>query len=294
MDAAKAAWFLFERPDIPLEAINPLEEFGLRSKARLITIPTTAGSGSEVTQASLIKDHASRRKLELACYEMVADVAVVDPSLSAGMPAQLTADAGIDVLSHAVEVYTGVWESDFLDALALQATRLVFNYLPRAVANGGSDMEARQKMANAATMAGLCICNSNIALAHAMGHSMVAIFPIPHGRVTAIFLPYTIEFVGRKCAERYAELASAAGFPPDDGHPAPRLANAVRGLMQQIGLPVSLREAGVDREGFAAELDELCEKAEMDLGMMFTRRAPDRDELKRLFQSAYEGRAVDY
>ena len=294
LDAAKAAWFVYERPDVDLQAINPVEHFGLRTKARLITIPTTAGSGAEVSQAAVISDLEARRKLELATYELVADLTIVDPQFSAQMPPQLTADSGIDVLSHALEGYNNQWSNDFTDGLCLHATRLVFKYLPRAVQAGALDAEAREKMANAATMAGMVICNSNIALAHALGHSAGAILKLPHGRVTALFLPRVIEYAANKGFGRYMDIACLLNLPAEDELQASRsVSAAICELMEAVGLPVSLRAAGVPPEAFEAELEALCDGAEMDLGYVMSLRIPDRYELEQLFKYAYDGLAVN-
>jgi len=294
LDAAKAAWFVYERPDVDLQAINPVEHFGLRAKARLITIPTTAGSGAEVSQAAVISDPEARRKLELATYELVADLTIVDPLFSAQMPPQLTADSGIDVLSHALEGYNNQWSNDFTDGLCLQAIRMVFEYLPRAVQDGAGDAQAREKMANAATIAGMVICNSNISLAHALGHSAGAIFKLPHGRVTALFLPRTIEYAANKGFGRYMDIACMLNLPADDELQASRsVSAAICKLMDLVGLPASLRAAGVSPEVLEAELEALCDGAEMDLGYVMSLRMPDRFELEQLFECAYEGRAVD-
>lgn len=293
IDAAKAAWFRYERPDLPLEAINPIDQYSLRAKARLITIPTTAGSGSEASQAVLIKDPEARRKLELGSYELIADLAIVDPQFSAQMPRQLTIDSGIDVLTHAIDVYNSQVSSDYTDALCLHTARLVFSYLERAVEAGEADMEAREKMANAATLAGMAICNSNIALAHALSHSLGGIFNIPHGRLTAIFLPLTIEYTSG--SGRYRELACALNLPAEDERQAAgSLAMAVRDLMRRLELPLSLKQAGISREMLEVDLEKACEDAMMDLGYVVSRRIPDQDELKRLFRYAWDGRPVDF
>lgn len=294
LDAAKAAWFVYERPDVELQAINPVEHFGLRAKARFITIPTTAGSGAEVTQAAVISDLGARRKLELATYELVADLTIVDPQFSAQMPPQLTADSGIDVLNHALEGYNNQWSNDFTDGLCLQAARLVFEYLPRAMQEGAGDAEAREKMANAATIAGMVICNSNISLAHALGHSAGAIFKLPHGRVTALFVPRITEYTANGGFGRYMDIAHVLNLLVEDELQASRsVSAAICKLMGALDLPVSLRAAGVSAEEFENELEALCDGAEMDLGYVMSLRIPDRFELKRLFECAYEGRAVE-
>lgn len=295
MDTAKSAWFLYERPDRPLDSINPVEDLQLRSKARLILIPTTAGSGSEVSFGVVIKDPQTRQKLELGSYEFLPDMAIVDPSLSAGMPPRLTADTGVDALSHALEGLNSTWSNDFSDALAIHAVRLIIEYLPRAVKNGVGDMVARERMANAATLSGLVINNTNIALAHAFGHSAGAIFHLPHGRVTALFLPYVIEYLNCGGVGRYREVASVLGLPaPDEDQAARNLAHFVRAFLEQLGLPTTLAQAGVSRQQFEQEFSVLCINAQMDTGMVMSRRIPSLEEIERLYECAYHGTQVDF
>jgi Alcohol dehydrogenase, class IV len=213
MDAAKAIWILYERPDLHPAEINPFVRLGLRQKARLITIPTTSGTGAEITWAIVLTDTEEQRKMGLGNRENVADMAIVDPALTVGMPPRLTADTGMDALTHAVEGYTCTWHNDISDGLCIQAARLVFQYLPRAVADG-SDMEARERMHNAAAIAGLGFGNAMASMAHAMGHTLGATFHIPHGRAVGIYLPYTIEFCAREAPERFARTGRADGLLP--------------------------------------------------------------------------------
>ena len=295
MDAALVMRILYERPDLPPEAINPFEPLGLTSKVRLICVPTTAGTGSEVTVGAVLTDVEAQRKLEVASFEAIADIAIVDPQLTAHMPRQLTADTGMDVLTHSVEGYSSTWANDFTDGLCLQATRMAFDYLPRAVEHGAADPEAREKMANAATIAGLGMGNSHIALAHAMGHGAGAIFHLPHGRITGLALPYTIEYAANGGAGRYLELTKFVGLPVEDETQAGTcLASAIRDLMRRIGQPLSLQAAGVSRENFEANLGATCDRAEMDASLITTRRIPERAELERLFRYAYEGKSIDF
>ncbi len=295
LDAAKAMRILYERPDLAPDAINPFEPLGLNPAIRLILIPTTAGTGSEVTAGAVLTDVAAQRKLEVASYEAVADVALVDPALTAGMPRALTADTGMDVLTHSIEGYAGTWANDFSDGLCLQATRLAFAYLPRAVAQGQADPEARERMANAATIAGLGMTNSHIALAHALGHAAGALFHLPHGRVTGLLLPYTVEYTAQGGAGRYLDLARVIGLPADtEAEAGPALAAALRDLLRRLGQPESLAACGVTRENLEAQLDALCDRAEMDASMVTARRIPDRGELGRLFVYAWEGRVIDF
>ena len=294
MDVAKAVFVLYERPDVALEDVGPLVELGLRKKARLINIPTTSGTGADVTWAIVITDEEARRKMELASREVVADVTVLDPSLPASMPPGLTADTGIDALTHAVEAYTSTWRNDFSDALALWAIRTVFAYLPRAYRDG-RDMEARSKLHNAATMAGMAFSNSQIGVAHAMGHALGAIFKIPHGRSVAVFLPYSMEFNAPKALDRYAEIAEALGLGP--GSPedlTAKLVEAVRGLLRTVGEPLKVADLGISRADYEARLPELVDRAMESTGTVASPREPGREDYERLFTYAYEGRSVDF
>lgn len=295
MDAAKAMWILYEHPEMDPAAINPMEHLGLRRKARLITIPTTAGTGAEATWAVVLTDREEGRKLALGAREVMADLAIVDPAFTMHLPRGITAATGMDVLTHAIEGFTCTWANDFTDGLCLQAARMVFTYLPRAVEQGAEDPEAREKMANAATLAGLGFGNSMASLAHAMGHSAGAAFHIHHGRVVGLLLPYTIEFVARGGLGRYEDLASFLGLPAENEEAAGlALAEAVRDLARRIGEPLSLREAGVSPEQFENALERLCELAESDPTIVTAFRVPTREELMRLFRYAFEGRPVDF
>ena len=295
MDAAKAMWVLYERPDLTADAISPLEKLGVGKKARLIAVPTTSGTGSETTWAIVLTDIAEGRKLGLGSRETLATLAVVDPSLTAALPPRITADTGIDALVHAIEGYTSQWRNDFSDGLCLKAAQLVFEYLPRAVTDG-SDREVREKLANAAAIAWLGFGNSMAALAHALWHALGAVFHLPQGRCVGLFLPYTIEFVATGGASRYADIAHLLRLACDDGEAASAaaLAGAIRDLMRQIGQPVSIAEMGVSRADFDAALERLCDFSEMDTQIVISARIPEREELVKLYQYAYEGRSVEF
>jgi alcohol dehydrogenase class IV len=296
LDAARAMWILYERPDVDPEAINPFDDLGLRRKARLICIPTTAGTGSESGYAVVLTDPATKQKLTRGAPEARADITIVDPRLTAELPRQLTADTGIDVLSHAIEGYTSQWANDFTDGPCLKAISLVFRYLPRAVTRGAADARAREKMANAAALAGLALGNSNVALAHGLGHSAGALFPeVPHGRITAIFLPLTIEFAAHEAARRYQDIAYILGLPAADATAGvTSLVGAIRELMRSIRQPLSLREAGISQEAFDANFGALCALADSDHNLLMGPRIPDPGETARIFRYAFEGKPVDF
>jgi len=246
----------------------------------------------------VLTDTEEQRKMGLGNRENVADIAIVDPEMAAGMPPQLTADTGLDALVHAVEGYTCSWHTDMTDGLCLSAARDIFEYLPRAVA-AGADMEAREKLHNAATAAGLGFGNSMASLAHAMGHTLGALFHVPHGRAVSIFLPYTIEFAARDAPARFAELAGFVGQPRElplhRGQEGARaLAGRIRDLCRDIGNPTSVAEAGIEQAAYEAQLDKLVDDAFNDTQMLTAVRAPDYDELRRLFVYAYKGEAIDF
>jgi alcohol dehydrogenase class IV len=294
MDAAKAIWVLYERPDIEPAAINPFDDLGLRLKARLVTIPTTSGTGAEVTWAIVLTDTEEQRKMGLGNRENAADIAIVDPVMAAGMPPQLTADTGLDALTHAVEGYTCSWHTDLSDGLCVKAAHLVFENLPLAVANG-ADMQARERMHNAATCAGLGFGNAMAAIAHSMGHVLGSMFHVPHGRAVGLCLSYTIEFAAREAPERFAELAAVLGISQVGGEEGARaLATHIRDLSREVGNPTCISEIGITREAYEARLEKLVDDAFNDTQVVAAARMPSFEEMERLFVCAYDGDPADF
>ncbi len=294
MDAAKAIWVIYERPDLHPAEINPFIQLGLRKKARLLTIPTTSGTGAEVTWAIVLTDSQEKRKMGLGNRENVPDIAIVDPEMSMDMPPHITVDTGLDALAHAVEGYTCSWHTDLSDGPCLSAARLILKYLPQAVADG-SDLEAREKMHNAAACAGLGFGNAMASIAHAMGHPLGATFHVPHGRAVSLFLPYTIEFAAGQAPERFAEMAALLGCSQAGGREgALALADCIRELYREIGNPLTVAQAGIQRADYEAKLDKLVEDAFNDTQMITAVRPPTDDELPQIFLYAYDGRSVDF
>jgi len=294
MDAAKVMWVLYERPDIKLEEISPLVELGLRKKARLVCIPTTSGTGSEASWAAVITNKKERLKMELASRELYPDLSIVDPKLPVGVPKKVAADTGIDVLVNAVEAYANQWRNDFSDALAIKGAQLFFNYFLRAYENE-NDHEAREKIHNASTMSAMAFSNSQVGVVHAMGHSFGAVFKIPHGRATAVFLPYSIEFSIKEAGERYAEIAAAVGIGAESVEEAvKKLVDAIRDLMKKIGEPLTVKEMGIKWEDYRQKLDDLVAKAEMSACNFVNPRVASGEELGKLFTYAFEGRTIDF
>ena len=294
MDAAKGAWLLYERPDVDLEGVTPMEHFGLRSKAKLIAIPTTSGTGSETTLASVLTDIDLHRKVTLGSYELVPDVAIVDPHFVMKLPPGVTADTGMDALTHAIEGYSNRMRNDFTDGLALNAIRLVLDYLPRAYADG-SDAEAREHMHNAATIAGLAFGNSQTGLSHALGHSFGALFKVPHGRAVSLFLPYVIEYEVQSGMSRYADIAHMMRLHAHDENEAARVvARKLREMQSALNMPTTLAQAGATADQVDELMPRLVSNAEMDSQMVMNMRVPDMQDLERLFRYAFEGKTIDF
>ena len=296
IDAAKSIWILYERPDLEPDEVAPLGDLGLRQKARFIAIPTTSGTGSETTWPFLLTDTSEHRKISLGHPEDIPDIAIIDPLFVSELPPQITADTGMDALTHAVEGYTSQWRNDFTDGLCLKALQLVFDYLPRAYESGRSDPEAREKMHNAATIAGLGFGNSMAALAHGLGHALGALFPVPHGRAVGLFLPYTIEFTLRgDMPTRYAEIARFLGLPAaSEAEGAASLAQAIRSLARRVEQPTSLREAGISLQDFEARLPQLVSNAFNDSSTVLSMRFPSEEEAEKVCRYAFEGKSVNF
>jgi alcohol dehydrogenase class IV len=295
MDAAKAIYVLCQRPEMDPVDINPLESLNLEG-VKLMAIPTTSGTGSETTFALVLTDTEEQRKYSTGNREVVPHVAIVDPELTMKLPPRITADTGLDALTHAIEGYTATWHNVFADGMCLQAAKLVFEYLPRAYADGETDVEAREQMGNAAAIAGLGFGNSLAALAHAMGHSLGALFKQPHGRTVALMLPYTMEFTLNGGGARYADLARYIGLTDsrDEEDAGRQLVAAVRELEETVGQPMSIAALGIDRAEFDEKLDLLCAYAEMDTQFFTAPRIPDTDELRRMYEYIFEGKAIDF
>lgn len=294
IDAAKSIWIQYERPDLDPDDVAPIGKLGLRQKARMIAIPTTSGTGAEVTWPIVLTDRDEGRKVSVGHAENIPDLAIVDPIFVARLPAQITADTGMDVLTHAVEGYSSPWRSDFTDGLCLKAIQLVFDYLPRAYERGAQDPEARERMHNAATIAGLGFGNAMAALAHGLGHAIGAVLHIPHGRAVGICLPYTVEFAVRGYQPTaYAEITRFLGLPAaDETQAAAALAGAVRDLARRINQPVSLAEAGVPREEFEEKLPQIVANTLNDSATTVSARFPDEEETEKLLHCIYDGTPV--
>ncbi|MGY5875196.1 MAG: iron-containing alcohol dehydrogenase [Candidatus Thorarchaeota archaeon] len=297
MDTAKAAWILYEHPEIQLEAVTPLEPLDLRNKARLICIPTTAGTGSEATKAMVIREDETGRKFATTNPELVPDIAILDPEFVKGLPKNLTAYTGMDALTHAVEGYVSMWKNDFSDACSMKAVQMVFEWLPKSV-NDLDDLESREKMLVAASLAGMSFSNSQVALAHSLGHCLGSVHRLQHGMAVGMALPYTIEFNHRDtpdAAQHYQELARLAGIDEKDPEKAAlSFAKRIRELMVSIGAPTSFEEAGLSKGDFDNGLEKLIEFTMMDSSITMNPRFIDSDGLRKFYTYMYEGKMIDF
>lgn len=287
MDAAKAVWVLYERPDLDVGEISPMETLGLRKKAKLMMIPTTSGSGSEANWVTVITDTEERVKMELASRELVPDLVIADPELVSSMPPGLTATSGLDALTHAIEAYACNWRNDFSDALAIKAIQLIFDNLITAVKDPGN-MEARERMQNAATMAGMAFGNSHVGMAHALGHSVGVLFGIDHGKAVAMFLPHVIRYNGEEMAYRYGEVLDALDIDFEFEEDAPNiLAQAIVELMMEISMPCDICETGVNWDDYEAEMENLVERALMSSTNLANPRETGPDDYKEILIIAF-------
>ncbi|MEV5983395.1 bifunctional acetaldehyde-CoA/alcohol dehydrogenase [Streptomyces sp. NPDC052114] len=313
MDAAKIMWLMYEHPEI--EFADTKEKFfdirkrafkfpGLGKKAQMVAVPTTSGTGSEVTPFAVISDPEAAQKYPLADYALTPNVAIVDPVLPMGLPATVTADSGFDALTHATEAYVSAYANDYTDGLCLQAIKLIFENLERCVVNGPKDPEAREKMHNASTVAGMAFANAFLGLVHAMAHTLGNTFHVAHGRTNALLLPHVIRHNGTvsgkatpwpkaevyRAPERFQEIARMLGLPaatPEEG--VESYARAVEELRAKCGIPASFQEEGVDEAAFLEALPQQAMNAYADQCAPANPRMPMLSEMERLMKRAYYG-----
>jgi acetaldehyde dehydrogenase / alcohol dehydrogenase len=314
MDAAKGMWLLHEQPDVDFNALS--QKFldirkrtykipDLGKKCKLVAIPTTSGTGSEVTSFAVITDKVNNIKYPLADYALTPSVAIIDTDFVMTVPAVVTADTGVDVLTHAIEAYVSVLASDFTDALAMKAIQLVFDYLALAYKDGTNEL-AREKMHNASCIAGMAFTNAFLGINHSLAHKLGGEFHIAHGRANAILLPYVIEYNGEKtptkfvslpkyshfvAPEKYRDIAKMLGLKAstcEEGIAS--LMKAVRDLNKQLNIPNTLKECGIEEEQFISKLDYLAELAFDDQCTTANPRLPLIEELKGVYKKAYYGK----
>ncbi|MGI5897150.1 MAG: iron-containing alcohol dehydrogenase [Oscillospiraceae bacterium] len=292
IDAAKAMWAFYEYPETTFEdLITPFNFPTLRTKAKFLAIPSTSGTATEVTAFSVITDYAKGIKYPLADFNITPDVAIVDPDLAETMPAKLTAHTGMDALTHAVEAYVSTLHSPFTDPLALQAIKMVMQYLPDSY-NGCT--ASREQMHYAQCLAGMAFSNALLGIVHSMAHKTGAAFStghIPHGCANAIYLPYVIKYNAKvmDAAKRYEDIANALGL---DGIDA--LCRKIDDFNKRMGIPKTLKEFGIDEAEFKEKLSEISKNAIGDACTGSSPRQPSQEEMEKLFTAIYYGTEVDF
>lgn len=314
MDAAKIMWVLYEHPEADfydmamrfMDIRKRVYEFPkMGEKAYFIAVPTSSGTGSEVTPFAVITDEKTGAKYPLADYQLMPNMAIVDTDLMMNAPKGLTSASGIDALVHSLEAYASMMATEFTDGLALEAIKLIFEYLPRAYEKGAEDPEAREKMAHAATMAGMAFANAFLGIAHSMGHKLGAFHHLPHGVTVSLVIPQVMRFNAEEVPNkmgtfpqyeyphtlrRYAQIAESLGIEgKDDQEKLDKLIAKIEDLKKTIGIKSSIKEYNISEEDFMATLDEMSEQAFDDQCTGANPRYPLISEIKDLYLKAFKG-----
>ena len=314
MDAGKIMWVLYEHPeadfmDMAMRFIDIRKRVytfpKMGEKAYFIAVPTSAGTGSEVTPFAVITDEKSGVKYPLADYQLLPNMAIIDPDFHMSAPKGLTAASGIDAVTHALEAYASMMATDYTDGLAIQALKGIFEYLPRAYDNGQTDIEAREKMANCATMAGMAFANAFLGVCHSMAHKLGAFHHLPHGIANALMIEEVLRFNAAEAPAkmgtfsqydhphtlaRYAEVSRALGFGgKNDKESLENLINAINALKDRVGIKKTIRDYGVDEKDFLDRLDAMTEQAFDDQCTGANPRYPLMSEIKQMYLNAYYG-----
>lgn len=318
MDAGKIMWVMYEHPEVVFEDMA-MDFIDIRKriytfpkmgeKAYFVAIPTSSGTGSEVTPFAIITDEKTGTKYPLADYELLPNMAIVDTDNMMSQPKGLTSASGIDVMTHAIEAYVSMMATDFTDSLALKATKNVFDYLPRAYENGSTDVEARDKMATASCMAGMAFANAFLGINHSMAHKLGAFHHLPHGVANALVLTNVMRYNASEkptkmgtfsqyqhphTLQRYCEIARYNGIVgKNDKETFELLLQKLEELKKAIGIKASIAEYGVDEKYFLETLDEMTEQAFNDQCTGANPRYPLISELKELYLMAYYGKEYD-
>jgi len=315
MDAAKIMWVLYEHPeadfmDMAMRFVDIRKRVydfpRMGERAYFIAVPTTAGTGSEVTPFAVITDESSGVKYPLADYELMPNMAIVDADLMMNAPKSLTAASGIDVVTHAMEAYASMLATDYSDSMALGSLKIVFEYLPRAYDNGPNDPIAREKMANAATMAGIAFANAFLGVCHSMAHKLGSFHHLPHGVANALMLDEVMRFNASQAPvkmgtfsqydhphtlARYAQVADHLGIKgKNDTEKLENLIRAIDELKENIGIKKTIKDYGIDEKDFLDRLDEMTEQAFDDQCTGANPRYPLMSEIKQMYLNAYYGK----
>lgn len=287
MDAAKAMWVFYEHPDWDFEKLANFDNPPLKNKARMICIPSTSGTASEITAFSVITDTEKKIKYPLVHPDFVPEVALLDMRIPATMPPKITAATGMDVMTHAVEAFVSTSADDFTDPYAIRAIELVFKYLKAAYDNG-DDMEAREKMHIASCIAGMAFTNASLGIVHSMAHKIGGIFHLTHGEANAIMLPYIIDY-NRKACDKYEVIETILGVD--------NLAEEVRKLNAAVGITANIKDGKntiIEEKDFLDVLDKMSENAFKDACTLTNPRQTSPEDIKKIYYAAYYGEKVDF
>jgi len=307
-------WVMYEHPEVDFmdmamrfvdirKRVYTFPKMG--EKAYFIAVPTSAGTGSEVTPFAVITDEKTGVKYPLADYELMPKMAIVDADLMMNAPKGLTSASGIDAVTHALEAYASMMATDYTDGLALRSLKMIFEYLPRAYDNGANDAEAREKMANAATMAGMAFANAFLGVCHSMAHKLGAFFHLPHGVANALMINEVLRFNSEEVPtkmgtfpqydhphtlRRYAEIAESLNLGGNtDQEKLENLINKIEELKEQIGIKKTIKDYGIDEKEFLERLDDMTEQAFDDQCTGANPRYPLMSEIKQMYLNAYYG-----
>jgi len=304
IDTAKAIWILYERPDLKIGDINPFEELNLGRKAKLVAVPTTSGTGSEVTWAVVITRHredGSEIKLELANREVVPNYAILDPVFTMKMPPNLTAATAFDALSHAYEGLIAVFRNDISEGVGIKSIELVREFLPIAY-NNPDDIRAREALHNAATLAGLCFGNSQAIMGHSLGHALGAVFHKPHGFCVGLFLPYILQFQLnaenkkeiREIIAKVSKMLSLAKWSDDEETAIKKVFEDIRDLQEKVNFPRTIKDLGIAKADFEAKLEDIVNLTLESPSSELSDRPGNAEDYKKILEYAFEGKEIDW
>lgn len=315
MDAGKIMWVMYEHPEVDFmdmamrfmdirKRVYTFPKMG--EKAYFVAVPTTSGTGSEVTPFAVITDEQTGVKYPLADYELLPNMAIVDADMMMNQPKGLTSASGIDALTHALEAYASVMATDYTDGLALKAIKTIFEYLPRAYEYGAADVEARGKMADASTMAGMAFANAFLGICHSMAHKLGAFYHLPHGVANALMICEVLRYNASETPTkmgtfpqyeyphtlaRYAEIADYIGIKgKNNEEKLDNLIKAVEQLKEKVGIKKTIKDYGIDEKEFLDRLDEMVEQAFDDQCTGANPRYPLMSEMKEMYLRAYYGK----
>lgn len=309
IDTAKATWALYELPDITIDNISLNREFfriNTGIKAKMVIIPTTSGTGADVSIGMVISRYQEYdniwRKMEIPHMGLIPTFSIVDPIFPAEMPSQLTVNTGFDALAHSLENIVSIWRNDISDSLTIRAVELIFKYLPIAYKDG-KNIEAREKMHLAATMAGLAFSNSMAHIGHTLGHSLGAVFHVPHGSTVGLFLPYVLQYCMNKIDEahnaveilgKFAKQLGWANWDEETKKAANKVIDKVNELQKEVNFPHKIQQLGISRSDLENNMETLISLCFQSPVCTAGPRSPTSEEWQNLYIYAYDGKDIDF